>query len=233
MSELVILLGKICCSIAIGILAGHGAVYVFNKIPAEWLCDVTEQPDEALKDKYTQRVKGYPWKWIFSAFFAAGLLHLMRYDWVLALAGLVSCWALLEVAIADSKYRVIPDPFVLLLAISAMGFVTVHENLIQILGGIALGGGIILLFVALDKFIFKRNIFPVSYIKLFTVLGLTLGFRSMGMVLSLFVLLTCVMLAIERIRKRTKPGEKKPLGAYISSAAIIYIVVIWPLLDVV
>lgn len=44
MTELIIVIIKICMGIFLGILAGNGAVYVFNHIPASWLCDYGEDP---------------------------------------------------------------------------------------------------------------------------------------------------------------------------------------------
>ena len=120
MSDFVIIMGKICYSILFGILAGHAAVYIFNKIPAKWLCDYGQEPSEELEDKYTQRVKGYPWKWVYSAFFVIGSLHLVFYEWIYALAALALCWALLEISLADKKYGIIPDQFIILAAISAL-----------------------------------------------------------------------------------------------------------------
>ena len=42
MTELIIVIIKICMGLFLGILAGNGAVYVFNHIPASWLCDYGE-----------------------------------------------------------------------------------------------------------------------------------------------------------------------------------------------
>ena len=49
MLDMIILLAKICGAVVVGIFAGHAAVYIFNKIPAQWLCDYGQKPDEALE----------------------------------------------------------------------------------------------------------------------------------------------------------------------------------------
>lgn len=35
---------KTAASIVLGVIAGCGAVYIFNKMPAAWLCDYGEKP---------------------------------------------------------------------------------------------------------------------------------------------------------------------------------------------
>ena len=86
MLDMIILLAKICGAVVVGIFAGHAAVYIFNKIPAQWLCDYGQKPDEALEDPHQQRVKGVPWKWVFSGFFMAGGIRLVIEDWAFAAA---------------------------------------------------------------------------------------------------------------------------------------------------
>ena len=52
----------------LGIFLGCGAVYVFNRLPARWLCDYGEEPAEELLDMSIQRIKGFPNKLMFSFF---------------------------------------------------------------------------------------------------------------------------------------------------------------------
>ena len=49
---------KVAASIVLGVLAGFAAVYIFNKMPAGWLCDYGEKPGPELTDPHIQRVKG-------------------------------------------------------------------------------------------------------------------------------------------------------------------------------
>ena len=112
-----------------GILAGNSAVMVFNRIPARWLCDYNEEPGEELVQNDTPRIKGYPYKMVFSIFFVLAAIKMSLYDWQYAVTALVSLWILLIIAIADKKYTIIPDQFVLLLAFTAIGYIPYHNNL--------------------------------------------------------------------------------------------------------
>lgn len=149
---------KITAAIFAGMLSGHAAVYLFNKMPAKWLCDYGQEPEEELKNLSSQRVKGYPWKWVFSGFFAAALIRLVLFDWPFAIAALVFCWALLEAALADKKYGIIPDQMVILAAISALGFIPSHQDMWQPLWGTLLGGGVMLASGVLGRIFTKKGV---------------------------------------------------------------------------
>ena len=61
-----ILYVKTIAAIILGFLAGLAVVYVFNRMPARWLCDYDETPPPELLDRSIQRVKGWPWRWIYA-----------------------------------------------------------------------------------------------------------------------------------------------------------------------
>lgn len=230
MSQFVVLLGKLCYAVTLGILSGHAAVYIFNKIPPKWLCDYGQEPGPELKDPYTQRVKGYPWKWIFSAFFTVGSIRLVFYHWIFALAALVLCWALLEIALADKKYGVIPDQFVILTVISSFGFIPYHENFLQPLWGALIGGGVMLFSALLGKLIFKKESLGFGDVKLFAAIGMSLGFRGTIAVLVMSAVISGLVFAVLLVARKIKRQDMLPLGPYICGAAIFYTVIIWPLL---
>ena len=62
MSNLVVLLLKLSGAIFAGFLAGHGAVYIFNKIPAAWLCDYGAVSYTHL-DVYKRQKYVRDWQW--------------------------------------------------------------------------------------------------------------------------------------------------------------------------
>ena len=41
---MLVIIIKVAASIVLGVLAGFAAVYIFNKMPAGWLCDYGEKP---------------------------------------------------------------------------------------------------------------------------------------------------------------------------------------------
>ena len=57
MTEVMIIIAKCLGAIAVGTIAGNGAVYFFNRIPARWLCDYGQEPDEELLHPTRQRVR--------------------------------------------------------------------------------------------------------------------------------------------------------------------------------
>ena len=230
MSEIIVMGIKILAAVAVGFLAGHAAVFVFNRVPAVWLCDYGQDPGEELKNRSHQRLKGYPWKLLFSGFFAAGAIHLILYDVRFSLAALVFCWALLEIAIADKKYGIIPDQFVLLTAAAAIGFVTFQKSFLEPVWGVLLGTGIMLLAALTGKLLFKQESLGFGDVKLFAAMGLALGFKGTLTVLILSSLSCALYLSVLLIKGRVKKDDMVPIGPCICAAGIFYVVIIWPLL---
>ncbi len=85
---MITILIKIAASLVLGVLAGFGAVYIFNKMPAAWLTDYDAKPPAELTDPHIQRVKGFPWRWIYAAGFSCLLIRLSFFDVQFAAAGL-------------------------------------------------------------------------------------------------------------------------------------------------
>ena len=92
MTDILLIGIKCLAAILAGIFAGNGAVYFFNKMPAAWLCDYGEKPSEELLDPYTQRVKSYPWKFIFTMLFVVLGIKMVMDDWQFAIAGICALW---------------------------------------------------------------------------------------------------------------------------------------------
>lgn len=225
-----IIIVKTAVCLILGIFAGFGAVYIFNRMPAKWLCDYDEKPSEELADPQIQRVKGFPWRWIYAAGFSCFLIRLTFFDVQFAAAGLFACWAFLIIGLADLKYMIIPDQFVLMLAAAACGFIPFHENLWQPVLGAAIGGGVMLLTCVLGGAFFKKEVLGFGDVKLFASLGLALGFKG-----ALFVLITAslhsgIAAAIGITKKRYDKNDSIPLGPYICGWGAIYIFIVWPLL---
>jgi len=230
MDSIVLVMIKVAAAVITGFFAGHAAVFIFNRIPAKWLCDYGQEPDERLKDTSVQRIKGYPWKLAFSGFFAAGAIHLAVYDWQYCAAALVFCWALLLIAIADSKYSIIPDQFVILTAVSAMGFIPFHDQVTDMIAGVVTGAGVMLLSALLGRIIFKKETLGFGDVKLFAAIGLALGFEGTFAVLVLSSVVSAAVFGIKLIKKKISKDDMLPLGPYICGAGIFYVAIIWPLL---
>ena len=120
----------ITCIVAIfvGVLLGNSAVYVFNKIPGKWLVDYGKEPDEELLHPTRQRIRSTPWKYCFSCLFVMVAIKLGLQDPVYAVIALLTCWLLLEMAIADIKYMIVPDQFIILMMVAGIGFIPHHVS---------------------------------------------------------------------------------------------------------
>lgn len=221
---------KVAASIVLGVLAGFGAVYIFNKIPAAWLCDYGEKPPAELTDPYIQRVKGFPWRWIYAAGFICLLIRLSFFDIQFAAAGLFACWAMLIIGLADLKYMIIPDQFVIMLALTAFGFIPYHGGISAPLFGALAGGGVMLMVGVLGGAAFKREVMGFGDVKLFACLGLVLGIKGTVAVLLGSSILSGIAAVIGLASGKYKKGDEKPLGPYICGCGICYIFIIWPFL---
>ncbi len=219
----------ITCAIAIlvGILLGNSAVYVFNKIPGKWLCDYGKEPDEELLHPTRQRVRSTPWKYCFSCFFVMIAIKLGLANPIYAVMALITCWLLLEMAIADLKYMIVPDQFIVLMMIAGVGFVPHHtEGPMAGIWGAAIGFLIMLVIGVLGKIIYRTETLGGGDIKLFTALGLCLGSQGIMAVFVLSTFVTAFHLLYLTITKQVKPQEKRPLVPYIAVSATIYMVIL-------
>lgn len=221
---------KSVLSLALGTFAGFAAIYIFNKMPASWLCDYNEKPSAELTDPHIQRVKGMPWRWIYAAGFSCLLIRLTFTDVQFAAAGLFACWAMLIIGLADLKYMVIPDQFVIMLAFTAFGFIPYHESIWQPLLGMAAGGGIMMMAALLGGGIMRKEVMGFGDIKLFASLGLVLGLRGSIAVLIGTSLISGITAAIGLASGRYSKTDERPLGPYICGCGIFYIFIIWPFL---
>lgn len=240
---------KIIAGLALGFLAGMSAVYIFNRMPARWLCDYDEEPSEELKDPQIQRVKGWPWRWVYCGLFACLSLRMLFTQVTrppagfsglpetvvqvisqgqITLAALFACWAMLIIGLADLKYMIIPDQFVIMLAISSLGFLPLHENLWQPLGGLALGGGVMLLVALLGRIAFGKDVMGFGDVKLCAAMGLCLGLRGMLIALVAGCLASGFAAAIGLARKKYRRDEMKPLGPYLCGGGIFTVFIVWP-----
>lgn len=210
-----------------GTLLGNGAVYFFNKIPGKWFCDYGEEPDEELIHPTEQRVKSTPWKYVFSGLFIIISIWLILYKPGYAVAALAACWLLLEMAIADVKYRIIPDQLVLLLLVTGLGFIPFHRGgPIDGLWGALIGFGVMLLIGILGKLLYKKESLGGGDIKLFGALGLATGVDGIIIIFILTTLLSAAHTVYLLLRKKIKITDHRPMAPYIAVSSGIYLVLL-------
>lgn len=227
MTDILIIIIKCLGAVLVGIFAGNGAVYFFNKIPAGWLCDYGKEPSEELKNPYTQRIKSYPWKFIFTIFFIIIGIKLVIDDYRFAIAAIAAIWLLLQTSIADIKYRIVPDQHVILLAVTAFGFIAYHGSWLDCLYGGLIGFGVMTFVAVLGKLIYKKDSLGGGDIKLFASLGLIAGLNGIFAIFILTTLLSAGHFSYLMISKKIKRTDTLPMVPYISIAATIYLVFLW------
>ena len=248
-----IIIIKIACSILIGFFAGLAIVYLFNKMPAKWLCDYGQEPSQELTDPNVKRIKENPWRWVYAVGFICLCLRLSLANMVpgafqgghlllfglageplsdvdcmqLALAGLITCWLLLMIALADMKYMIIPDQFVIMLAVSAIGFIPFRESIYQPLLGLAIGGGVMLILAGIGA-LTKKEMIGFGDVKLCAALGLVLGMRGMVVTLILAILAAGVYAAAGLASGKLKKNDQMPFGQFLCGSAMAYIfIALW------
>jgi prepilin signal peptidase PulO-like enzyme (type II secretory pathway) len=211
---------KIAVSIAAGALAGISAVYVFNRIPAGWLCDYGQEPEHGM---WGVRIESRPWAAVFVLVFIASSLKLLEQGYLYAVPGLAALWLLLLIGIADGKYRIIPDQLATLLAVTAFGFIPFHGMWQSHLYGALAGGGSILLMGLVGRLLFRKETMGFGDVKLFAAAGLLLGLKGTVIVLILTVFSSAFAFGAGLITGKLKPGDEEPLGPFIAASAALYI----------
>ena len=210
-------------AVPLGILFGCGAIYVINHVPAAWLCDYGETPSEELLDSEHQRVQGMPWKLVFSALFIAfGIFFGVR-DVNYGFTALLQLWLLLLIAISDAKYRIIPDQFVLFLALFAFPMSVYHTGVLDMLLGLLLGAGVMLATALIGRIIFSREALGFGDVKLAAALGLTGGFAGIAFILIAAALLSCGFFLYLLLRRKVQRGDSLPLAPCLALAAAGYL----------
>ena len=219
------------CAVFLSIFQGNAAVYLFNRMPAEWLCDYDEDPSEELMRRDVQRVKSMPWKYIFSMLFVVLNMTLIREDLQFALASSFTLWLLLELAIADVKYNILPDQLIILLAVCSVGFIPYKDGVWEILSGGLIAFVIIFVIALMGKLCYRKNTMGGGDIKLFTAIGLICGsFGSFFILMGSYMLLAlhAIFLLIYAVAKpKYKLKKYFPMAPYIAIITTIYLIFFW------
>ena len=151
---------RIAVAAAFAILMGNGSVVAFNRMPAKWFEDFREDeesgPEEAVKvlpqklleadAMGRQRLPSTPWKYAFTGYFGICGLYLAVRGGSLSFELSVLCvlFIVLEMAIADQLYKVVPDQFSWALADVSVSFIPYYDRWWEQAGGAMIGLGALL-----------------------------------------------------------------------------------------
>ena len=214
--------GCLLSGFALGIL---GAA-VFNRLPAGWLCDFGETPSEKL---FGKRVSLKREGFVLGAVLAVSFV-LFRFQYgtgspVFPLTCLESV-PLVLAALADAKYEILPDQFLLLLlppAAANLIFDLANGKLFY--GGAAspfLGaacGAVLFLVLGLvGKLASGAEAIGFGDVKLTAALGFFCGFPRIFAVFLLAVFFAGIHFSILILHKKIGRGSYRPLGPYLCAA---------------
>lgn len=211
---------KILFMVGVGILAGVSTVYTFNRVPAKWLCDYHEEPGTEM---WGERIRNRPWTPVFVLVFAAAGVKLLEQGILYAVPGIIALWLLLQIAMADKMYKIIPDQFTVTLAVTAIGFIPYQQSSLSPLYGALIGGGSLLLIGVIGKLITKKEAMGFGDIKLFAAIGLICGQKGTIIVLLLCIFSSGLVFCILLLAGRVKLEEEKALGPFICISTTLYL----------
>lgn len=220
-------------AIIFGVIQGNAAVYLFNKTPGAWLCEYGVKPKEELLHPKEQRIKSYPWKWIFSMLFIVINIRLSSGDLRWAVAVTLILWLLLFISISDVLYKIIPDQIVIVIAVSAVGFIPFWSHyLTGFIGGI-IGLALMLMPEIIGRITLGQSVIGGGDIKLMTALGLCFG--PVG-IISIFItsyILSGLHIVYLLVRRKIKRKDYVAMAPYIALSTAVYALFSWKFISAV
>jgi prepilin signal peptidase PulO-like enzyme (type II secretory pathway) len=201
-----------------GITAGFSSIFVFNRIPAKWLCDYGVVPG---KEMWGERISKKPWIWLLPLIFFAAAILLIRQGPTYQVAALLALWILLQIGMADQKYMIIPDQFVIALAVTALGFLPTQSEFLPLVLGALIGGGSFLLAGLIGKLVFRKEAVGFGDVKLLAALGLVTGTTGIIAILILTVFSSAIVFGCLLIAGLLRKEEERPLGPFIAASAAV------------
>ena len=240
---------RIAAAIICAAVFGNGSVVAFNRIKPRWFEDYDEdqsgtepgEPRKVLPPKLLeadnagrQRLPSSPWKYAFTGYFAITGLYLAIRGGSLTYEISVLCvlFIVLEMAIADQMYRVVPDEFSIMLAISAAAFVEYHENWWEPAAGAALGLGISLVILLLGMLLFRTGSIGGADIKFFTCMGLVTGRTGIVIIYILTTLLFAFYSAVMIAAKKSSIKDRNPMLPSACAAVTVYFLFLFSIGDI-
>ena len=207
-----------------GAFLGYFGIWFFNKMPASWLADYGEEPPH----EEGQRIKTYPWKYAFVSFMVIAGVKLSFGDIYIALGSLMALWALLLMSFADKKYMIVPDQLIVVLLLSAIGFVSHYSSFKEPLFGGLIAFAAIGLMALIGKVLLKKWVIGGADLKIYAALGIILGWKGFVIIFIVTSLLSALHFAFLLINKKAKREDERPLVPYIFVATSLYLLVLYP-----
>lgn len=238
-TELVI---RIAIAIVFAVVMGNGSVVAFNRMPAKWFEDYPEDAEigyegpKVLPEKLVeadsagrQRLPSTPWKYAFTGYFGICGIYLAIRGGSATFEMAVLCvfFIVLEMAIADQLYQIVPDQFVWALIAVAISFNGYYDKWWEQSAGALIGLGISLAILILGNLLFKTGSIGGADIKFFGCMGLITGRAG---IVTIFILTTLLFAVYSAVKIAIGKGSIKDKNAMIPAglaAVTIYFLFLW------
>ena len=218
---------RIVIAIILAVLFGNGSVVAFNHIRPKWFEDYDEN-DPAVKITGTprrilppelvaadnegrQRLPSTPWKYAFTGYFAICGIYLSVRGGSTAFEISVMCvlFVVLEMAISDQLYKVVPDQFSICLAVMSVAFINYHENWWEPL------------------VLFRSGSIGGADIKFFTCMGFIAGRQGIVIIYILTTLLFAALSVFRIAARRGSIRDSNPMMPAACAAVTVYFLFLW------
>ena len=236
---------RIMIAAVLAVIFGNGSVVAFNHIQPKWFedydendpaKDITGEPRRILPPRLVeadnagrQRLPSTPWKYAFTGYFAVCGIYLSVRGGSAAFETAVLCvlFIVLEMAVSDALYGVVPDQFSIALAVSSIPFVTYHDNWWEPLAGAGLGLGISLAIYGIGYLLFRTGSLGGADIKFFACFGLLAGRQGIVIIYILTTLLFAVQSVIRIASGRGTIRDSIPMMPAACAAVTVYLLFLW------
>lgn len=226
----------------LAIFFGIMTVYVFNHIPAQWLCDYNEEPHTFMCGIRLNN----QWWLCYSAFFFASILIMTFHTPVFSSSITISqrflfliytflqvtiLWLFVQIAIADRKYLIIPDQYLIAILLLAMILLLLHYftagsetepewmgaggDCLSALKGFFIGGGLLYAISLLGKWLFRQEVIGFGDVKLSAVTGFSLGVENLSRVLLIACFAAAFVFSLLLWLKKIRKEQEQPLAPFI------------------
>lgn len=242
---------RIVTAIILAVLLGNGSVVAFNNIRPKWFEDydendpgkaVTGRPRRVLPPALVeadnagrQRLPSTPWKYAFTGLFAVSGIYLAVRGGSLSYEISVLCimFVVLEMAISDQLYKVVPDQFSIALAVMSIAFLGYHEKWWEPFAGAALGLAISLGIVLLGLVIFRTWSMGGADIKFYTCMGLVVGRTGIVIIYILTTLFFALHAAVRIATGRGSIRDRNAMMPAAFAAVMVYFLFLWNIADMI
>ena len=222
---------KLLTAVILAVLLGNGSVVLFNRLPQAWFADWDKViPPKLVEadEQGRQRIPSTPWKYAFTGLLGICGVYLsitagLQYE----IAVLIAITIILEMAIADELYRIVPDQLQLALAACSVGFINYNDNWWEPLAGAGIGLAFSLAVYGLGAILFHSGSIGGADMKFYICIGFVTGRMGVAIIFVLTTLLFAVYSLVKIAAGRSSLKSSEAMLPSACAASIIYLVFLY------